>query len=62
MLEILPIDGFFLGFARRAPLQDGLQDNQSTWVEEIIDHLVEATPKGVGPTTWVYYPWIPQRE
>jgi hypothetical protein len=54
--------GSSLDFARRAHLHDGLQDNQSTWVEEIIDHLVGATPKGVGPTTWVYYPWIPQKK
>jgi hypothetical protein len=40
---------------------DGLQDNQSTSVKVITYHLVEATSKEVGPTTWVCYTKSPQR-
>jgi hypothetical protein len=32
---------------------DGLQDNQSTWVKVTTHHLIGATSKEVGPTTWV---------
>jgi hypothetical protein len=39
---------------------DGLQDNQSTWVKVITYHLVEATSKEVGPTTWVCFTRNPQ--
>jgi hypothetical protein len=41
---------------------DGLQDNESTRVKVIIDHLVEATSKEVGPTNWVCYTKSPQRK
>jgi hypothetical protein len=40
---------------------DGLQDNQSTRVKVITNHLVDATSKEVGPTTCVCYTKIPQR-
>jgi hypothetical protein len=39
---------------------DGLQDNQSTWVKVTNNHLVEATSKEVGPTTWVCFTRHPQ--
>jgi hypothetical protein len=40
----------------------GLQDNQSTRVKVITYHLVEATSKEVGPTTWVCFTKNPQRK
>jgi hypothetical protein len=41
---------------------DGLQHNQSTRVKVIVDHLIEATSKKLGPTTRVCFTKNPQRK